>query len=92
MLSISILSLACGSTLFSGDTFEDQVASLTWPCTLPPLVGHWSVIRLRSTMTVPSDVMYGLHHDIMDRRLELVLFFAAANSELLLISSLVCNI
>jgi len=40
LLSISILSLACGSTLFSGDTFEDQVASLTWLCTLPP---GWSV-------------------------------------------------
>ena len=40
LLSISILSLACGSTLFSGDTFEDQIASLTWPCTLPP---DWSV-------------------------------------------------
>ena len=24
----------------SGDTFEDQIASLTWPCTLPP---GWSV-------------------------------------------------
>ena len=35
-LSISILSLACSSTLFSGDTFEDQIASLTWSCTLPP--------------------------------------------------------
>ena len=40
LLSISILSLTCGSTLFSGDTFEDQIASLTWPCTLPP---GWSV-------------------------------------------------
>jgi hypothetical protein len=26
--------------LFSGETFEDMVASLTWPCTLPP---GWSV-------------------------------------------------
>jgi hypothetical protein len=25
--------------LFSGETFEDMVASLTWPCTLP----GWSV-------------------------------------------------
>ena len=40
MLSISILSLTCGSTLFSGDMFEDQIAILTWPCTLPP---GWSV-------------------------------------------------
>ena len=24
----------------SGDTFEDMIASLTWPCTLPP---GWSV-------------------------------------------------
>jgi hypothetical protein len=22
--------------LFSGETFENMVASLTWPCTLPP--------------------------------------------------------
>ena len=40
MLSISILSPACGSTLFLGDSFEDQIASLTWPCVLPP---SWSV-------------------------------------------------
>ena len=40
LLSISVLSLACGSTLFLGDTFEDQIASLTWPCTLAP---DWSV-------------------------------------------------
>ena len=26
--------------MFSGDTFEDQIASLTWPCVLPP---GWSV-------------------------------------------------
>ena len=40
LLSISILSLACGSTLFLGDLFEDQIASLTWPCILHP---GWSV-------------------------------------------------
>ena len=34
-------------------------------------------------MAMPSDVMYGLHHDIVYRRLELVLFSAAVNSELL---------
>jgi hypothetical protein len=22
--------------LFLGETFEDRIASLTWPCTLPP--------------------------------------------------------
>jgi len=38
------------------------------------LVGRWSGIRLRPTMAMPSDVMYGLHHDIMYRRLELVYF------------------
>ena len=26
--------------LFSGTNFEDMIASLTWPCTLPP---GWSV-------------------------------------------------
>ena len=55
--------------------FEDQIASLTWPCTVP-LVGRWNGIRLRPMMTVPSDVMYGHHRDIMHRRLvEVVLFF-----------------
>ena len=77
-----MLSLACGSTLFSGDTFEDQIASLTWPCTLPP---GWSVEwdTTRPTMIMPSDVMYGLHHDILYRRLELTLFSATVDSELL---------
>ena len=37
-MSISILSLDCG-TIFSTN-FEDMIASLTWPCTLPP---GWSV-------------------------------------------------
>jgi hypothetical protein len=40
LLSISILSLACGLTLLSGETVEDLVAGLTWPCVLPP---GWSV-------------------------------------------------
>jgi len=62
--------------------FEDQIASLTWPCTYL-LVGRWSGIRLRPTMTMPSDVMYELHHDILYRRLELALFSAAVDSELL---------
>ena len=38
------------------------------------LVGRWSGIRRRPAMAMPSDVMYGLHHDIVYRRLELVLF------------------
>ena len=59
----------------SGDVFEDQIASLTWPCTVPP-VGRWSGIRLRPTMKMPSDVMYGLHHDILYRRLELAFISA----------------
>ena len=27
--------------LFSGENFEDLIAGLTWPCTLPP---GWSVV------------------------------------------------
>ena len=77
-----MLSLACGSTLFSGDTFEDQIASLTWPCTYL-LVGRWSRIRLWPTMAMPSDVMYGLHHDILYRRLELASLPLQLNSDLL---------
>jgi len=33
-------------------------------------------------MTMPSDVMYGLHHDILYRRLELALFSPQLNYEL----------
>ena len=69
--------------MFSGVTFEDQVASLTWPCTFTPWLVGGMGYDYRLTMAVPSDVMYGLHHDIVYRRLELVLFSAAVNSELL---------
>ena len=63
-----------------GDTFEDMIASLTWPCTLPP---SWSVgTQLRPMVITMSDVMYGLHRDILYRRLvELVFFPLQLNSE-----------
>ena len=33
--------------LFSGTNFEDMVASLTWPCTLPPGWSvEWEVLQL----------------------------------------------
>ena len=64
--------------LFSGDTFEDMVASLTWPCALP--LG-WSVewVRPRPTMIMPSDVTYEIHRDIVYRRLVELIIFSTAN-------------
>ena len=32
----------------SGDTFEDMIASLTWPCTLPPGVMGRNQDRLKA--------------------------------------------
>ena len=67
----------------SGDTFEDMIASLTWPCTCL-LVGRWSGTRLRPMVITMSDVMYGLHRDILYRRLvELVLVPLQLNFELI---------
>jgi len=61
-----------------------MIASLTWPCTCL-LVGRWSGTRLRPMVITMSDVMYGLHRDILYHHLvELVLFSAARNSELCL--------
>ena len=50
-----------------------MIASLTWPRTLPP---GWSVEwdPTPANDDNADDVMYGLHHDILYRRLELILF------------------
>jgi len=37
-------------------SFEDQTASLTWPCTLP-LAGPWNGIRPRPAMTPMIDTL-----------------------------------
>jgi hypothetical protein len=52
--------------LFSGETFEDMVASLTWPYTLP---SGWLVEWDTSSANDDNAeyVMYGLHYDILYR-------------------------
>ena len=51
--------------LFSSVFFEDMVAGLTWPCTLPP---GWSVEWDASPAnddSIPSNVTYELDRDIV---------------------------
>jgi hypothetical protein len=52
--------------LFLGEIFEDMVASLTWPCTLRPGC-RWNGMRSRPVIITLTDVMHGVHHDILYR-------------------------
>ena len=59
--------------LFSGEKFEDLIAGLTWPCTLP--LGwsvEWEGSSAGADASSLSDVSYGLYRDV---KLSLVTVF-----------------